>query len=47
MDLLLYLLLLGLPVSGEDTPPDEAENDDGPREQPEEPVPSPPGRGKG
>jgi hypothetical protein len=47
MDLLLYLLMLGVPITDEDTTPDDAENDDVPREQPDEAVPSPPGRGKG
>jgi hypothetical protein len=47
MDLLLYLWLLGVPDADEEPSSDEAENDDVPRDEPDEAVPSPPGRGKG
>jgi len=48
MDLLFYLLMLNLPeapCAPDEDAPSEAANDD--EEAAEEPVPSPPGRGKG
>ena len=45
MDLLLYLLMLGVPTTDEDATPDDVENEDVPREQLDEAVPSARGRG--